>query len=509
MWKFAKADQENSSLSGSRSKGYGTQIADSAKGSRKGAHQSYQQLSTSDNFSTFEDASLHSNKVKPIEIKAMIEAWYPPVKDPPMILKDVDVTFEPGTITALMGSSGAGKTSLLNVLSGKALGTMVGEISMNDSPVVYGNIKHVCNFVPQDDLMYDQLSVQEALMFYAKLRLVQSPDGSRATDEYHRECVSTLITRLGLDHVKDVKIGNCMDPGISGGQRKRVSVGMELMNSPSILFLDEPTSGLDSAIQEEIMEFIRELVAENMTIVCTIHAPSASVYMKFTNLLLLARNQNSGAGEWREKTVEHGKSWHCPERPVKGVETGSMAFYGSTSESIQYFNDLGKPLPEFANPAEHVLNCINADFTPMTLPQFWRFRQLWVFYRSLPIISKDPQMQLQQLIGFLMSSTTSSDMNAVKSFAEKILKSDRSFKDKADSPHEMFSVTRAEALDIFKGMGFERVLGRNMCEMMMDLLTNVGCGMAAERFSDTKWLRKLQLEFAFRCEGHKGEIGVK
>ncbi|KAK3245888.1 hypothetical protein CYMTET_44561, partial [Cymbomonas tetramitiformis] len=479
MWKFAKADQENSSLSGSRSKGYGTQIADSAKGSRKGAHQSYQQLSTSDNFSTFEDASLHSNKVKPIEIKAMIEAWYPPVKDPPMILKDVDVTFEPGTITALMGSSGAGKTSLLNVLSGKALGTMVGEISMNDSPVVYGNIKHVCNFVPQDDLMYDQLSVQEALMFYAKLRLVQSPDGSRATDEYHRECVSTLITRLGLDHVKDVKIGNCMDPGISGGQRKRVSVGMELMNSPSILFLDEPTSGLDSAIQEEIMEFIRELVAENMTIVCTIHAPSASVYMKFTNLLLLARNQ--------------------------GVETGSMAFYGSTSESIQYFNDLGKPLPEFANPAEHVLNCINADFTPMTLPQFWRFRQLWVFYRSLPIISKDPQMQLQQLIGFLMSSTTSSDMNAVKSFAEKILKSDRSFKSFLEIFAQIsgcidLSKLGDSTLECLSSSDVPMTDGRQLTQSIVE---------AAERFSDTKWLRKLQLEFAFRCEGHKGEIGVK
>ncbi|KAK3237961.1 hypothetical protein CYMTET_51994 [Cymbomonas tetramitiformis] len=272
----------------------------------------------------------------PIELTAAIRAWFPPVANAPMILKDVNVTFEPGSMTALMGASGAGKTSLLNVLSGKALGTLVGEIVMNDAPVVYSQIRSVCNFVPQDDLMYDALSVTEALKYYAQLRIIKDRSGNVATDRYRIELVSKLVKRLGLEHVKDVHIGNALNPGISGGQRKRVSVGMELMDEPSLLFLDEPTTGLDSTIQEEIMDFVKELALTGMTIVCTIHAPSALVYMKFNNLLLLGRNQ--------------------------GLDKGSMAFYGSTSESIQYFNDLGKPLPEYTNPAEHILDCTNASY---------------------------------------------------------------------------------------------------------------------------------------------------
>ncbi|KAK3234274.1 hypothetical protein CYMTET_55468 [Cymbomonas tetramitiformis] len=344
----------------------------------------------------------------PIEIKATIEACPRAARwgTQSAGCKDVDVTFEPGTMTALMGASGAGKTSLLNVLSGKALGTLVGEILLNDAPVDYGDLRSVCNYVPQNDLMYDVLTVTELLTYHAQLRIVDGPNGLPATDLYHNELVARLIARLGLTYVKDVQIGDCLNPGISGGQRKRVSVGMELMDNPSLLFLDEPTTGLDSAVQEDIMEFIASLALTGITIICTIHAPSASVYMKFTNLLLLARNQ--------------------------GVGHGSVAFYGSTSESIQYFNDLGKPLPEFVNPAEHILDCTNAEYTPMSLPSFWKFRRLWVFYRSLPIVFHNPtgdhQMQVLQLTGYLLMVTMTSDIPPLRTFAERVLSSDRTFK---------------------------------------------------------------------------------
>eukprot|EP00854_Cymbomonas_tetramitiformis_P010132 gene10132-11990_t len=175
---------------------------------------SYQQVGTSDSYEDWCAPNIEETKqVKPIEVRATIEAWYPPVKDPPIILKDVDVTFEPGTMTALMGASGAGKTSLLNVLSGKALGTLVGEILLNNAPVNYGNIKNVCNFVPQDDLMYDSLTVSEALMYYAQLRVLKDSFELPATESYRQELVSNLIIRLGLDYVKDVKIGNVLQPG--------------------------------------------------------------------------------------------------------------------------------------------------------------------------------------------------------------------------------------------------------------------------------------------------------
>eukprot|EP00854_Cymbomonas_tetramitiformis_P003774 gene3774-4722_t len=404
---------------------------------------SYQQVGTSDSYENWSAPNIEETKqVKPIEVRATIEAWYPPVKDPPIILKDVDVTFEPGTMTALMGASGAGKTSLLNVLSGKALGTLVGEILLNNAPVNYGNIKNVCNFVPQDDLMYDSLTVSEALMYYAQLRVLKDSFDMPATESYRQELVSNYIIRLGLDYVKDVKIGNVLNPGISGGQRKRVSVGMELMNNPSLLFLDEPTSGLDSAIQEELMDFINELLLKNMTIVCTIHAPSANVFMKFGNLLLLARNQ--------------------------GLGNGSVAFYGSTSESIQYFNDLGKPMPEFVNPAEHILDCTNAEYTPMSLPGFWKFRRLWVFYRSLPIVFHNPtanhriETEVLQLTGYLLMVTMTSDIPRLRTFAERVLRSDRTFKAEkqpADDTIPYFVITRFLILLISEMMPDDEIDG--------------------------------------------------
>eukprot|EP00854_Cymbomonas_tetramitiformis_P015786 gene15786-18718_t len=431
----------------------------------------------------------------PIELTAAIRAWFPPVANAPMILKDVNVTFEPGSMTALMGASGAGKTSLLNVLSGKALGTLVGEIVMNDAPVVYSQIRSVCNFVPQDDLMYDALSVTEALKYYAQLRIIKDRSGNVATDRYRIELVSKLVKRLGLEHVKDVHIGNALNPGISGGQRKRVSVGMELMDEPSLLFLDEPTTGLDSTIQEEIMDFVKELALTGMTIVCTIHAPSALVYMKFNNLLLLGRNQ--------------------------GLDKGSMAFYGSTSESIQYFNDLGKPLPEYTNPAEHILDCTNASYGALSLPDFWKFHSLWVFYRSMPIISKGPAAassplagapaDLQQMTGFIMMTTMSSEIQVVKSFTERFMRSDRSFTSFLEifalvsgcinlANLGDFSLENLLQQDLYNAPDTNRSPGKQLA---------VAIVQAAEQLSDTKWFRRLQSEFAFRCEGHKGNIGVK
>ncbi|KAK3265202.1 hypothetical protein CYMTET_26095 [Cymbomonas tetramitiformis] len=192
-----------------------------------------------------------------------------------------------------------------------------------------------------------------------------------------------------------------------------------------------------------------------------------------------------------------------------------MAFYGSTSQSIQYFNDLGKPLPEFVNPAEHILDCTNAEYTPMSLPNFWKFRRLWVFYRSLPIVfhnsTGDHQMQLLQLTGYLLMVTMTLAIPPLKTFAERVLSSDRTFK----SFLEIFA-DFSGCIDL-ANLGDFNLQDLLQREMSASFDANKGPGKnliiaiteAANQLSDTRWIRNLHTEFAFRCEGHKGNIGIK
>ena len=169
------------------------------------------------------------------------------------VLKGVTGHFDSGCVSAIMGPSGAGKTTLLNVLAGKATyGRMIGSIFLNE---VEGSVKEyspVVGFVPQDDIMIRELTVCENLEYYATMRL---PPGT--TTAHIRQVVDDTIEVLGLVHVQRSAIGDETTRGISGGQRKRVNVGMEMVSQPSLLFLDEPTSGLDSTTSYDLVRALQ------------------------------------------------------------------------------------------------------------------------------------------------------------------------------------------------------------------------------------------------------------
>jgi ABC transport system ATP-binding/permease protein len=203
------------------------------------------------------------------------------------IVNDVSFTAFPTEFVGLMGPSGAGKTTLMLALNGYLPPTR-GRSLLNGIDLYRsdGAFRGVIGYVPQDDIVYPQLTVYESLYFTARLRL--PPDTSR--EEIDRR-ISRVLEQLEIPHTRDVRIGDAVDKGISGGERKRVNLAQELITEPSLLMLDEPTSGLASEDTINVMRLLRSLADEGRTILLTIHQPSLEAYRLMDNVLLLMRGR--------------------------------------------------------------------------------------------------------------------------------------------------------------------------------------------------------------------------
>lgn len=255
------------------------------------------------------------------------------------ILRGVSGYAKPGEICALMGSSGAGKTTLLDILAcRKTIGHLSGTICINNSPVVsYTStqlLKQVTAYVMQENVLIGALTVREHLYYAARLRL--------SYKDFHGEVgiqqrVDDLLTMLGLTHVQHSRVGYEGDRGISGGQKKRVSIGVEIIHFPEIIFLDEPTTGLDSAISYEVMSAVRSLADQQRTVVCTIHQPSPATYALFNTLLLLS--------------------------------AGRVLYFGKADEAVSYFQfgsqEYSFPYLTGSNPAEYVIAVASGAIVPL------------------------------------------------------------------------------------------------------------------------------------------------
>uniref|UniRef100_A0A0E0LDC9 ABC transporter domain-containing protein n=1 Tax=Oryza punctata TaxID=4537 RepID=A0A0E0LDC9_ORYPU len=200
------------------------------------------------------------------------------------ILKGIGGSVDPGEILALMGPSGSGKTTLLKILGGRLSGGVKGQITYNDTP--YSPcLKRRIGFVTQDDVLFPQLTVEETLVFAAFLRLP-----ARMSKQQKRDRVDAIITELNLERCRHTKIGGAFVRGVSGGERKRTSIGYEILVDPSLLLLDEPTSGLDSTSATKLLVVLRRLArsAARRTVITTIHQPSSRMFHMFDKLLLVA-----------------------------------------------------------------------------------------------------------------------------------------------------------------------------------------------------------------------------
>ena len=197
-------------------------------------------------------------------------------------LRDINLSEEQGRLIGIMGASGAGKTTLLNVLTGIETPSS-GEVLINGINLHTENEKMegVIGYIPQDDLLIEELTVYENLYFNAKLCFKDLPE-----DELHNRVIHTL-TSLGLLDRKDLKVGSPLNKTISGGQRKRLNIALELIREPPILFVDEPTSGLSSRDSENVMDLLRELAMKGKLIFVVIHQPSSEIYKMFDRMVIL------------------------------------------------------------------------------------------------------------------------------------------------------------------------------------------------------------------------------
>ncbi|KAI3523104.1 hypothetical protein L1887_01161 [Cichorium endivia] len=247
------------------------------------------------------------------------------------ILNGITGSVNPGEVLALMGPSGSGKTTLLSLLGGRLTDhTPGGSITYNDQP--YSKfLKSRIGFVTQDDVLFPHLTVKETITYAALLRLSKT-----LTKQEKEKRAEDVICELGLERCQDTMIGNSFIRGVSGGERKRVSIGNEIIINPSLLFLDEPTSGLDSTTALRIIELLQDIAENDKTVVTTIHQPSSRLFHKFDKLILLGK--------------------------------GSLLYFGKASEAMTYFSSIGcSPLISM-NPAEFLLDLANGNMNEVSVP---------------------------------------------------------------------------------------------------------------------------------------------
>lgn len=197
-------------------------------------------------------------------------------------IRDVKIAEGPGKLIGIMGASGAGKTTLLNILAGLEKPS-AGKIKINgyDIHTEKRKVEGVIGYISQDDLLIEELTVYQNLYYNAKLCFAHL---SEVEIEMR---VMKVLEDLGLDHRKDLKVGSVLDKRISGGQRKRLNIALELIRQPAILFVDEPTSGLSSRDSENVIDLLKELSLKGKLIFVVIHQPSSDIYKMFDKMLIM------------------------------------------------------------------------------------------------------------------------------------------------------------------------------------------------------------------------------
>ncbi|XP_041926462.1 broad substrate specificity ATP-binding cassette transporter ABCG2-like [Alosa sapidissima] len=241
------------------------------------------------------------------------------------ILIDLNGMMRPG-LNAILGATGSGKSSFLDVLAArKDPSGLSGEVLIDGAPQP-PNFKCLSGYVVQDDVVMGTLTVRENFRFSAELRL---PTSIKSQEKEQR--VDNLIKELGLEKVANSRVGTQLIRGISGGERKRTNIGMELLIDPSVLFLDEPTTGLDASTANSVLALLKKMANNGRTIILSIHQPRFSIFRVFDHLTLLV--------------------------------AGRQVYHGSANNALQYFKDIGYECEPHNNPADFFLDVINGDAT--------------------------------------------------------------------------------------------------------------------------------------------------
>lgn len=235
------------------------------------------------------------------------------------LLTSVSASLVPGTLTAILGGSGSGKTTLLNTISSRIASSRLaqsGTILFNSQSSIH-DVRSA--YVTQTDVLLPTLTARETLRYSAALRLP-----TPCTAEDRMRVVEEIIMELGLKEAADTRVGS-----LSGGEKRRVSIGVQLLANPSVLFLDEPTTGLDASSAFQLVRTLKNLAAKGRTVIFTCHQPRSEIWGLFDNLILLSRG--------------------CP------------VYSGAMSECLPWFESQGYQMPAFINPAERLVDLAAVD----------------------------------------------------------------------------------------------------------------------------------------------------
>ncbi|KAL1505555.1 hypothetical protein ABEB36_005097 [Hypothenemus hampei] len=235
------------------------------------------------------------------------------------LLKSINGKFRSGELTAIMGPSGAGKSTLLNILAGYVTAGVKGSIKINDRPRTMKVFKKMCAYIMQEDIVQPRLTVKEAMMYAAKLKL-----GSEIRQCEREAVVLEVIQLLGLEKCYETR-----SEFLSGGQRKRLSVALELVNNPPVIFLDEPTSGLDNFAIKQCMELLHKITQLDRTVICTIHQPPASLFQNFDQVYVLAN--------------------------------GYCVYNGSPASLVPFLARANFPCPSTYTPADYIIEIVQSN----------------------------------------------------------------------------------------------------------------------------------------------------
>merc|ERR1711977_779297 len=241
-------------------------------------------------------------------------------------------TLDPGNMIALMGSSGAGKSTLMDVISKrKTVGIVSGLVLFDGHEPTHAEIGRDTGYVEQKDTLWGTFTVREMLMYTALLKMDR-----KFSRQQKAARVDEVIGQMGLTKSKNTKIGGALSRGVSGGEAKRISIALGLLNNPRVLFLDEPTSGLDSATSLDVMGTVKGLAEEGRTVLTTIHQPSGKIFSFYDGIILLSRDVDT--------------------------RSGNIVYFGEAGKVLKgYFEEQGFKYDdeEVDNIAEYVLNIIS------------------------------------------------------------------------------------------------------------------------------------------------------
>ncbi|XP_009557791.2 ATP-binding cassette sub-family G member 5 [Cuculus canorus] len=270
------------------------------------------------------------------------------------ILKDVSFHLESGQIMGILGNSGSGKTTLLDAISGRLghKGNFFGEVYVNGHQLKKEQFRDCFSYVPQSATLLSFLTIQESLTYTALLTL------QKCSNDFIKKKVDAVMAELSLSHIADKIIGSHILAGISGGERRRVSIAAQLLQDPKVMLLDEPTTGLDCLTANQIVSLLSELAHRDRIVIITIHQPRSELFRLFDKIAIMS--------------------------------FGEMVFCGNPMEMITFFSECGYSCPEQSNPFDFYVDLTSVDTRSKEreLETYSRVQVIVAAYKNSEIFSK-------------------------------------------------------------------------------------------------------------------------